>query len=524
MGAVGSAFTLQVFDMDGRAQFRTRRKFTSPGQKRLLEFVYSVYPKPSKEFQRYLADLLGMEVKRVRVWFQNKRTRGSATGKHIVANEREVHEKMRAEIGELLAEFEAARKAERSQGQRLPIMPLRAESGTQVSPQMAYGRLGRPPVGTRPEPSHAQPRLAPAQGTRFPAVGQQTTGNSSQEEAEIDFAVMNRIIVAVLNGNPAALKEVLQLSELRQHAQSYLNYSDDRVNVLNSASSTASFRDYATLMRVLLDHGLDPFHPAHKGALHYAVLIHAHRALQFLLELLVPASVRDSALDTPLHVAAKTGDEVSARLLLEYKAQVDALNAKSETPLHVALRYGSLPVAHVLIAAGADVNSRTGSGDSCLHLAFRSSREPLARFLLQHKPRLDVINTALDSPLHELMGSSFSSQDKLALLYVACQSLANDDEQVARVLQLRNCDGETLLHVACIAGDEKLVEVLLQYGFDPAARTFSGVKKRSAGLDAMTIARDLGWSAAQKAITSFLHKQEKTIAVSPDPPVTLQVS
>lgn len=496
--------------MDGRAQFRSRRKFTSPGQKRLLEFVYSVYPKPSKEFQRYLADLLGMEVKRVRVWFQNKRTRGSATGKQLLGSEQEVHEKMREEIGELLAEFETARKEERNK--RYPAMPLRLAPA-----QVAYDRLSRP--NAAPTATLAGSRLLgpdPDVGQRSPTrvLPVERQGTAAQQEVTIDFSLMNRLIVAVLNGNPSAVREVLQQPELSTVAKWYLNYGDNRVNVLNSASSTASFRDYPASMQVLLDHGLDPFHPAHRGGLHYAVLIRSHRALRFLLELLVPASLRDAAFDTPLHVAAKAGDETSARLLLEHKAQVDALNAKSETPLHVAIRFGSLAVAQLLVAAGADVNSRTSSGDTGLHLAFRSAHGPLARFLLQQKPRLDVINTSLDSPLHELMCSSFASADKLALLYTACQALASDEEQVARVLKLRNCDGETLLHVACIAGDEKVVQALLQYGFDPAARTFNGVKKRSAGRDALTIASDLGWSGAQKAIASFLHKQDKILATA----------
>mmetsp|Transcript_8995 Transcript_8995/g.37106 ORF Transcript_8995/g.37106 Transcript_8995/m.37106 type:complete len:564 (-) Transcript_8995:71-1762(-) len=563
--------------MEGRAQFRSRRKFTSPGQKRLLEFVYSIYPKPSKEFQRYLADLLGMEVKRVRVWFQNKRTRGSATGDQLLTSEREVHERMREEIGDLLSEFEAARKEQRAAGSgRYQVVPSQQHQGSPAEGfstfrsgpgHMASPMVGQPNSGRVLMPASPFPRTAPTQqaadlarvphgaqgyqqpreytqGHRLQVASQEpasanrelnaafaasATPPSSRpvqatraEDVPIDFTLMNRIVVAVLNGNVPTLRETLQSPDLAGLTIHYLNYGDNRVNVLNSASSTGSFKDYPAIMAALLDHGLDPFHPAHRAALHYAIHIRAHPALRFLLEMYVPASLRDGNFDTPLHVAARVGDNVAAKLLLDHEALIDANNGSSETPLHVAVCSGSLSVVELLLASGADVNCRTDKGDSALHLALQLGKVELARVLLQRKPRLDMINTSLDSPLHELMMSSISSQQKLSLLYLACQLMASDDEQVARVLQLRNSDGETLLHIACIAGNEQLTDALLQYGFDPTARTFSSSGKRSAGMDALRIAQEYSWSGVEKSLVSF--SKQRWAANDGSPPASVQVA
>ena len=61
--------------MEDEDNSQGRRQFTTPEQKRVLEFVYQVNPRPNKKLQTYLSNTLEMSFKRVRVWFQNKRTR-----------------------------------------------------------------------------------------------------------------------------------------------------------------------------------------------------------------------------------------------------------------------------------------------------------------------------------------------------------------------------------------------------------------------------------------------------------------
>jgi hypothetical protein len=52
-----------------------KRHFTTPDQKLVLEYVYQLNTRPNKRLQTWLATRLMMSSRRVRVWFQNKRTR-----------------------------------------------------------------------------------------------------------------------------------------------------------------------------------------------------------------------------------------------------------------------------------------------------------------------------------------------------------------------------------------------------------------------------------------------------------------
>lgn len=63
--------------------------------------------------------------------------------------------------------------------------------------------------------------------------------------------------------------------------------------------------------------------------------------------------------ETPLHWAARSGNDKGAELLLAASAAMDALNDKGETPLMLALENGHKAVAEVLIAEGADLQLRS---------------------------------------------------------------------------------------------------------------------------------------------------------------------
>jgi ankyrin repeat protein len=66
---------------------------------------------------------------------------------------------------------------------------------------------------------------------------------------------------------------------------------------------------------------------------------------------------------TPLHAAARAGNESVVELLLQWKADVAATDAKGATPLHYAAEGGSVQVAEALLRAGADVNAVTTDGE-----------------------------------------------------------------------------------------------------------------------------------------------------------------
>ena len=64
-----------VLSQSMAALHRKKRHFTTPDQKHVLEYVYQLNTRPNKRLQTWLATRLMMSSRRVRVWFQNKRTR-----------------------------------------------------------------------------------------------------------------------------------------------------------------------------------------------------------------------------------------------------------------------------------------------------------------------------------------------------------------------------------------------------------------------------------------------------------------
>ncbi len=65
---------------------------------------------------------------------------------------------------------------------------------------------------------------------------------------------------------------------------------------------------------------------------------------------------------TPLHQAARSGDQDMVRLLLEFGADLTARDPGGATPLHHAAYFGHPQVAQELLASGADPEAKDGAG------------------------------------------------------------------------------------------------------------------------------------------------------------------
>ncbi len=96
------------------------------------------------------------------------------------------------------------------------------------------------------------------------------------------------------------------------------------------------------------------------------------------------AKETDDSLQTPLHVAARTGNTRLARLLLEHGASLDAKDNKCRTPLHQAAGKGKLETVKLLVEKGAEVHARDRSGYTPLELARSNGRKNTAAFLAKH--------------------------------------------------------------------------------------------------------------------------------------------
>lgn len=81
--------------------------------------------------------------------------------------------------------------------------------------------------------------------------------------------------------------------------------------------------------------------------------------------------------ETPLHLAADSGDAASVKLLLAAGARVNARNFQGSTPLYVAADSSSPEVVALLLKAGAEVDARgVGGNTPLLNAMSNGSGEP----------------------------------------------------------------------------------------------------------------------------------------------------
>ncbi len=86
---------------------------------------------------------------------------------------------------------------------------------------------------------------------------------------------------------------------------------------------------------------------------------------------------------TPLHLAAKIGDETAVKMFLETGADVNARDKKTgETPLHLASYYNHLLIAKILLENGASIDRMDRLGYTALTRALLRKNEELAELLL----------------------------------------------------------------------------------------------------------------------------------------------
>ena len=157
-----------------------------------------------------------------------------------------------------------------------------------------------------------------------------------------------------------------------------------------------------------------------------------------LLELGAPPDAKDRHGATPLFRAAYRGHCRIARALLAGGANCMVLNAAEETPLYIASLRGHLTVVQLIIAHCSDSgilwweNHRYGDGWN-----------PLMAAVLANNPTIVSVLLAENAAVSSLVAAT-------------------------------NRYGQTALHIACRAGSEALVAVLLRAGSDPHIRDTYG--------------------------------------------------
>ena len=170
------------------------------------------------------------------------------------------------------------------------------------------------------------------------------------------------------------------------------------VDKADNAGQTALFRagsgDHTEVVQLLLDSGadLDRAVSLHPGAtrLHWASKVGLLGMVRSLLEAGADVNSQDDKGETPLHWAARGGNDCSAvaELLLASGAEVDKESNVLTFPLSNAAKTGNTKVCSVLLRAGADVNKEDEEGCTAICLAIYNHEVGVALLLMRWEPSL----------------------------------------------------------------------------------------------------------------------------------------
>ncbi|KAL9951628.1 hypothetical protein ACROYT_G044329 [Oculina patagonica] len=189
---------------------------------------------------------------------------------------------------------------------------------------------------------------------------------------------------------------------------------------------------------------------------------------------------------TPLHMAAFNDHAVIVRYLLEQGASVDPRDKLLRTPLFLAAGEGATDSVQMLIDGGADVTIKDVDLRSCVRVAvghtatmeallqqraaFRLITEKditgfapvhyaakyghlqnILMFMERNKAATTVTSHGLDTALH---GAARYGWHEVVEALLSGRSSIN----------LKDSQGKTALHFACVKGHDRVVELLLNLG------------------------------------------------------------
>jgi len=152
--------------------------------------------------------------------------------------------------------------------------------------------------------------------------------------------------------------------------------------------------------------------------------------------------------NTPLHVAASTGEEMVKYLLNQNKTKKIPTNKEGSTPLHYAAEEDKVDVIEFLVKNGYDVNGKNNFNQTPLHYA-SEWRENSVEILLNLKADIEARDVDLLTPLHYAAKQNY--QKVLSRLISSKANISTKDK-----------DGKTPLHYCAISGNHNGARLLLK--------------------------------------------------------------
>ncbi|AIE75326.1 MULTISPECIES: ankyrin repeat domain-containing protein [unclassified Synechocystis] len=166
-----------------------------------------------------------------------------------------------------------------------------------------------------------------------------------------------------------------------------------------------------------------------------------------------------------------------AKILLEFGAEVNRQNDDGTTALMMAAYRNNLPLVQIFLAGGADCQVQDRQGTTALEWAIKHRNLAMVQALLQGQARLDLRDGDGNLPL--TLAIKIDDHDIVDSLLRAGAPwdqeswfTAVEEGKIAPVQALIEAGypitepgdtGDTALHIACLEGYEKMVQILLAH-------------------------------------------------------------
>jgi ankyrin repeat protein len=180
----------------------------------------------------------------------------------------------------------------------------------------------------------------------------------------------------------------------------------------------------------------------------------------------IDVDVRDSAEQTPLHLAAYHGLLGITRTLVERNADINAQDMHGKTPLYRIM--GNMyptsekiffDVAKFLLEHGADADAKDNDDSTVLHAASYYGGVKAVQLMLEHGANIHAQDDEGWTPLHRVLDGLTDGQfEDLFLDAIRCLLAHGAD------IDALNNEHETPLHVASEWGSAKAARLLLDHG------------------------------------------------------------
>ncbi|CAL1285645.1 unnamed protein product [Larinioides sclopetarius] len=307
------------------------------------------------------------------------------------------------------------------------------------------------------------------------------------KKAHIDAKCMfgaTSLHLATLNGNFEIVK-ILVESGADVNAKSYVG---------TTPLSNAASKGKIEIVEFLLQHGADIsiFAYPHENALMAAAENGHESVARLLLQKGASVNSKDDSGSTPLYISAYMGHYETVQLLLNHKADVDCRNNKMETPLHASAFRGHKEIVQLLLEGGADINATDSTNSTPLLFAAEKGHKGIVNLLIKEGADINWRDKAGCSAL----AISALNGDRSMVEYMLKngadirKNIANDVTPLHLLIQagvsglltpegkdvtISDANGYTLLHLAALYGDQKLVQYCIENSCEINARSDDGL-------------------------------------------------